>query len=146
MRPENFSRRADFFFENIDKDVVIWYYIIKQQTKPRRMEKMIKTDYGLRVAKKLVNLDKMALVTTIVDELKEYETKMEVYGWPEAARRTTNKSRFLMGLVYSEFMTDETTSEAYALAEEKRQVFLKALGIDGQWLRKEVERLAYGRC
>jgi len=29
---EKISRRADFFSETLDKDVIIWYYIIKHQT------------------------------------------------------------------------------------------------------------------
>lgn len=107
---------------------------------------MIKTEYGLKVAKELKEVDKQALVTAIVDELKEYDEKYRQHGWPGAMKKTSQKARVLMGLAYSEFMTDEMTDAGYALAEEKRQVLLKALGLDGPELVQGVERLLRGRA
>lgn len=107
---------------------------------------MIKTEYGLKVAKELKEVDKQALVTAIVDELKEYDEKYRQYGWLGAMKKTGQKARVLMGLAYSEFMADEMTDAGYALAEEKRQVLLKALGLDGPELVQGVERLLHGRA
>ena len=68
---------------------------------------MIKTEYGLKVAKELKEVDKQALVTAIVDELKEYDEKYRQHGWLGAMKKTGQKARVLMGLAYSEFMADE---------------------------------------
>ena len=107
---------------------------------------MIKTEYGLRVAKELKKVDRKALVTAIVDELNEFDEKCRQYGVAGAHRKTSDKARVLMGLAYSEFMADEMTDAGYALAEEKRQVLLKALGLDGLELVQGVERLIHGRA
>jgi hypothetical protein len=110
------------------------------QTRRERV-KMIKTEYGLRVAKKLKKLkkvDRKALVTAIVDELNEFGEKCRQYGVAGAHRKTSDKARVLMGLAYSEFLTGDGN---YELAEEKRGIMLKVLGLDGFELVLDVERL-----
>ena len=99
---------------------------------------MIKTEYGLRVAKELKKVDRKALVTAIVDELNEFDEKCRRYGVAGAHRKTSDKARVLMGLAYSEFLTDD---DNYELAAEKRRMMLKVLGLDGLELVLDVESL-----
>ena len=99
---------------------------------------MIKTEYGLRVAKELKKVDRKALVTAIVDELNEFDEKCRQYGVAGAHRKTSDKARVLMGLAYSEFLTDD---DNYELAAEKRRTMLKVLGLDGLELVLDVESL-----
>lgn len=49
--------------------------------------------------------------------------------------------RFLCGLAYSEFYTYKTSDEDYCRAEDRRQGFLKKLGLNGSELVQKVEKV-----
>lgn len=51
----------------------------------------------------------------------------------------STKERFIIGLAYSEFYTNETTDSAYCRAVEKRDAFCKQLGIDSWEFTQKVE-------
>lgn len=99
---------------------------------------MAKMEYGIKVAKELRDVGRMALVGAIVDELVEYDRKFKVEG-AKALLNVSQKAKVLMGLAYSEFLTEDGND--YILAEEKRRVLLEVLNLDGYQLRKDVERL-----
>jgi hypothetical protein len=50
--------------------------------------------------------------------------------------------RFLCGLAYSEFYADEPTDAGYCRASDKRNGYLKKIGIENSWeLIQKVEKL-----
>lgn len=83
------------------------------------------------MAKQLQNQSINTLACAIVDHVKKYNH----------TDKLNTKERFIVGLAYSEFYSDTNDENDLYFAECKRQGFLKALGINGQELVKEVESI-----
>lgn len=94
--------------------------------------------HGLKIAKELVGVSITALAAAIADEVKEYDRRFQQGGY-RALAKTPASARVLMGLAYAEFLAESTADEELRLAETKRAVLLKTLGVDSWELYQKVE-------
>lgn len=83
---------------------------------------------GLEFAKELIVYDGLALEISDLLYERDYEDK-----------QLTEREKFLLGLCYSEFLSNNSSDEELYKAEKKRQSYLKLLGINGHDLFIEVE-------
>ena len=84
-----------------------------------------------------------ALALAIRDEQIEYDLNFKVGGFSHAQRKLAAKSRFLLGIGYSEFFARSNSDEELVACAEKRAMVLAKLGVDSGELYSELQRL-YG--
>lgn len=82
---------------------------------------------GLKLARFL--LDEGIGIKCLVFKIREVSDKHE------ARIPLTKKERFIIGLRYSEFLTDDSSAEGLWRADKMRQVYLQKLHIDAEELR-----------
>ncbi len=104
----------------------------------------MKIETGIRVAKQLKNIGgEKAVAIAIIDEMDQYNRNFDELGYVVAQKRLSDKSRFILSLGFSEFLTQESTDVAYCVASEKAEVFRSMVGVDILTLTDELNRL-YG--
>lgn len=74
--------------------------------------------------------ERNALSLEISDILKDFNE----------GKKLNDEEKTLLGLAYSEFISRDDSMNELAVAEEKRQVLLKELGLNGSELVKKVEQ------
>ncbi len=104
----------------------------------------MKLETALKAIKGLKALGgEAAVAIAIHDELVEYGERFEAYGWPEALGKTSDKQLVILGLGFSEFLTGGDCSDTgYVVAAAKKDMLLKAAGLDGAVLLKELQKLS----
>ena len=91
---------------------------------------------GIKLVKEINNDfgGEIGLYIAAQDELTKYNEDFNNYGYVGAQKKLTQTSRFILGLVYSEFLAEEDTNEGQFLAAEKARIFREKLGIDSDKL------------
>lgn len=93
---------------------------------------MISVENGIKLAKDILEFGNLELLAVeAADILTRYNNNIPL----------STKERFIIGLAYSEFYTEDTSDAGYYRAEIKRQNFLKALGINGFEFVQKLESL-----
>jgi len=93
---------------------------------------MISVENGMKLTKEILEFGNLEFLAVEAAEiLKKHNDNIPL----------STKERFVLGLVYSEFYTEDTSDAGYYRAEIKRQNFLKALNINGGDFVQQVEKL-----
>lgn len=93
---------------------------------------IISVENGLRLCKEILTAGGIELLAV---------EAAEIYNKHWNGIPLSTKERFIIGLAYSEFYTNETTDNAYVRASIKCEAFCKQLGIKNYNFTKEVEKL-----
>jgi len=105
----------------------------------------MKLESAIKTAKELRDFgDETAVALAALDRLAEYDANFDAKGFVEAQRKLTDKSRVLIGLVFSEFLADpERANDESELirAATKQEMLLNQLGLDRVDLLEERNRL-----
>ena len=96
-----------------------------------RMSKLLKE------IKELTDINIKVLALEIADILKEYDNYFHEYG---KYKKLSNKDKTIVGLAYSEFLTDDRSNEELFVASEKSDILRKQLGIKHTELLKLVDK------
>ena len=118
----------------------------KEDKQMKLTEAMVTAQEVLKAGRIAVDNPERALAVQINDCMRQYDRDFDELGCAAARRRQTKEDRLFCGLGYYEFfMDDDDSSDAgYTKAATKQSLLRGILGIDGDKLWTEMERL-YGR-
>jgi hypothetical protein len=96
----------------------------------------MRTSKGLELAMRLIGQNKNATMIAL--------EAIDLLDMRDNGYKLKEEDKFILGLVYSEFFTDSNSNDDYIRATEKRDQYLKILGLEFKDIYNETERL-YGR-
>ena len=98
----------------------------------------MKLEIGMRVARQLKELGgEKAVAIAALDELREYSSNFDKYGYVGAQKRLSDKKRVILGLGFSEFLADPENpdnDEELGRAAEKAGMLRSLLELDPEKL------------